>query len=57
MNERKIERVAKAICWAAGASVPGDHCTHCECPEFPEPCIWQSFKNEAVAAIKAMKGF
>ncbi len=54
MNERKLERVARALCHAAATSQPGSHCTTCENGQ----CVlWYTFKTEAEAAIKAMKGF
>jgi hypothetical protein len=57
MNDRKRERVAKAICRAAGIENTSGYCIVCESREAPEPCMWQSFLKEADAAMKAMKGF
>lgn len=48
----KVERVARAICRAAGMTVLKTHCPMCEKNE----CImWKEFREEARAAIKAMK--
>lgn len=55
MNDRKRERVARAICRAAGSDHNG-YCVICE-GHSPDSCIWQTFLNEADAAIKAVKGF
>lgn len=57
MNEKKLERVARAICRAAGTETSdGKTCAFCE-GEYPEPCMWKSFLKEAEAALKAAKGF
>lgn len=56
-NRRKVERVARAICRAAGAEIAVSYCSICQHPEFPSPCMWESFMDEAIAAIKAMRGF
>ena len=55
MNDRKIARVAKAICDAAGKENRSDGvCVTCE----QGVCMmWQSFVKEAIAALKASKGF
>lgn len=53
MNDRKIARVARAICDAAGRTIQ-PQCVMCENGECT---MWQQFASEAVAAIKAMKGF
>lgn len=57
----KVERVARAICEAAGSEVAGG-CTFCkgDCGLFDVKCngeceFWKSFRNEARAAIRAMK--
>ena len=53
INDRKIERVARAICEQAGMEI-SPSCAMCE----DGVCkLWPSFRKEAVAAIKAMKGF
>jgi hypothetical protein len=59
VNPRKIERVAKAICRAAKCN-DRPVCLWCETSAGDRSdgqcCYWQEFTNEAVAAIKAMKG-
>lgn len=60
MNERKIERVSKAICQAAGKYFnPQDPCPHCYNTDTKkEEChMWNTFRAEAIAAINAIKGF
>jgi hypothetical protein len=62
VNQRKIDRVAEAICREAGKN-GGPRCRVCDDPEVIEPeCLGKcrmvvNFRDEAVAAIKAMKGF
>lgn len=62
MSERKIERVARALCNAAGRNprkeggievIP----ERCVCCDNGQCQIWATFKNEAIAAMRAMKGF
>jgi hypothetical protein len=71
INPRKLDRVAQASCRAAGVhnepygpDFPQkfgekQHCPHCYNRETgKEECsMWQSFRSEAEAAIKAIKGF
>lgn len=73
INNRKLERVAKAICQAAGRYTPPQRPYSPDDPPLPEQyrclqcyneltgteecAIWYTFKGEAEAAIKAMKGF
>jgi hypothetical protein len=60
MNERKIERVSKAICQAAGRYFnPQSPCPQCYNTETKkEECnMWNTFRSEAIAAINAIKGF
>jgi transketolase len=60
LNPRKIERVAKAICRAAKSN-ERPMCLWCETPQGDRTdgqcCHWQEFEKEAVAALKAIKGF
>jgi len=73
INDRKLERVSRAICAAAGRydtpNVPYSEqdpptqerrpCKHCynEVTKKEECNMWYTFKSEAVAAITAIKGF
>jgi hypothetical protein len=60
LSDKKVLRVARAICYAAGTEY-NDHCPVCD-PDAkmfgPNACIMiEQFKREAEAAIKAVKGF
>jgi hypothetical protein len=62
-NERKINRVALAICYAAGQEHNPDHCSVCEDFNTPDKgpnpnrCqLIQQFRREAIAALRAVKG-
>jgi hypothetical protein len=60
LTDKKIIRVARAICYAAGTE-NSHHCVICD-PDNKglgaTQCIMiEQFKREAEAAIKAMKGF
>jgi hypothetical protein len=61
MNDRKIDRVAKAICRAAGIDNvnAGEPCRFCfnEITKQEECEMWPTFRKEAIAALKAAKGF
>ena len=58
MNQKKIERVARAICFAAGAYHSGQrYCLICEKEHSNDCQMVEQFIDEALAAIKAMKGF
>ena len=58
MNNRKVERVSRAICHAASAYQRIDNCCpHCEQRDAANCSMWQQFTSEAQAAINAMKGF
>lgn len=54
MNDRKLQRVAKAICEAAGSYyAPDAVCRVCE----GRGCtMWSEFMKEAIAALRATKG-
>lgn len=60
LNEKRIARVARAICYAAGTS-HSDYCPVCDPDQKrlgPSACIMvDQFSKEAEAAIKAAKGF
>ncbi len=49
-GEGKVERVAKAICDAAGKSVSKMRCVICHGGECQ---MWKTFRDEARAAIRA----
>jgi hypothetical protein len=54
MNQRKINRVAKAICFSAKVS-SSDKCLICE-SKSPEDCLMgEQFECEAIAAIKEIQ--
>lgn len=60
LNDKKIFRVAQAICYAAGTEYT-NNCAVCD-PDNkmlgPHACMMvEQFKYEAEAAIKAMKGY
>lgn len=60
INDRKLERVARAICFAAGTEF-NDCCSICDQDRKhtgSTNCqMVDQFKREAEAAIKALKGF
>lgn len=47
----KVERVARAICGAAGKTMNKVHCVMCDGGNCT---MWTTFREEARAAIKAM---
>lgn len=60
LNDKKVLRVARAICYAAGTEYT-NNCAVCD-PDAKmlgaHACIMtDQFKNEAEAAIRAMKGY
>ena len=60
LNDKKVLRVARAICFAAGTENI-NHCAVCD-PDnkgLGSSCCMmvEQFKKEAEAAIKAMKGY
>ena len=48
----KVERVARAICEAAGRSISKAQCVMCENGEC---AMWKLFREEARTAVRAMK--
>jgi hypothetical protein len=58
MTDRKVERVARAICAVAGMEHNPDQCRICEGKDWKgSRCtLWPQFAAEAQAAIRAMKG-
>jgi len=50
-SQGKVERVARAICKAAGSSVHKVQCVMCD---HGKCMLWTSFRDEARAAIKAI---
>lgn len=59
MNDRKVERVARAICNEALRPEHPPFNKRVNCPECIDgQCqMWPQFKGEAIAALKASKGF
>jgi hypothetical protein len=60
LSDKKVLRVARAICYAAGTEY-NTYCPVCDPNEKmlgPNACIMtEQFKREAEAAIKAVKGY
>jgi hypothetical protein len=57
MNDRKIERVARAICDAARKPMQPELCPHCGGTDGKACTMWPQFVGEAQAALRAAKGF
>jgi hypothetical protein len=52
MEMGRVERVSRAICDAAGKSVNKTRCVMCEGGQCT---MWKTFRDEARAALRAMK--
>jgi hypothetical protein len=55
MNHKKIERIAKAICYAAGLKNMNGRCIHCEQTDKYKCTMGPLFEEEALAAIREME--
>lgn len=55
MNTKKIERVARAICWAASRQNLDGSCVHCEKFDKRDCTMTEQFMDEAIAAIREIE--